>query len=61
MQRGKTICYHSDTFTQAVINHPTYDTELYALVQSVKKWNHYLMGKDTIIHIDHHPLQYLLS
>jgi hypothetical protein len=28
-----------------VINYPTYDKELYALVQSVKKWNHYLMGK----------------
>jgi hypothetical protein len=56
MQRGKPICYHSETFTQAVISYPTYDKELYALVQSVKKWKHYLMGKETIIHIDHQPL-----
>ena len=34
---------------------------LYALVQCVKKWKHYLMGKETIIHIDHQPLQYLQS
>jgi hypothetical protein len=34
---------------------------LHALVQSVKKWKHYLMGKETIIHIDHQPLQYLQS
>lgn len=34
------------------------DKELYALLQSVKKWNNYLMGKETIIHIDHQPLQY---
>jgi hypothetical protein len=61
MQRGKPICYHSETFTQVVINYPTYDKELYALVQSVKKWKHYLMGKETIIHIDHQPLQYLQS
>ena len=38
-----------------------YDKELYALVESVKKWKHYLMGKETIIHTDHQPLQYLQS
>jgi hypothetical protein len=42
-----------------VLNYPTYDKELYALVQAIKKWKHYLMGKETIIHIDHQPLQYL--
>ena len=31
------------------------------MVQSVKKWKHYLKGKETIIHIDRHPLQYLHS
>ena len=42
-------------------NYPTYDKELYALVQSVKKWKHYLIGKETIIHTDHQLLQYLQS
>ena len=37
MQHGKAICYHSETFNSAVVNYPTYDKELYALVQSVKK------------------------
>jgi hypothetical protein len=59
MQYRKFICYHSETFNQVVVNYPTYDKELYALVQSVKKWKHYLLGKETIIHTDHHPLQYL--
>lgn len=49
------------TFTSEVINYPTYDKELYALVHSVKKWKHYIMGKETIIHTDHQPLQYLRS
>jgi hypothetical protein len=38
MQYRKPICYHSETFNQVVIKYPTYDKELYALVQSVKKW-----------------------
>jgi hypothetical protein len=59
MQYRKPICYHFETFNQVVVNYPTYDKELYALVQSVKKWKHYLLGKETIIHTDHQPLQYL--
>jgi hypothetical protein len=45
MQQRKPICYHSETFSQVVVNYPTYDKELYALVQSVKKWKHYLMAR----------------
>jgi hypothetical protein len=59
MQGGRPICYHSKVFHGVVLNYPTYDKELYALVQDVKKWKYYLMGKETIIHIDHQPLQYL--
>ena len=61
MHHGKPISFHSETFNGAVTKYPTYDKELYALVQSVKKWKNYLMGKETIIHTDHQPLQYLQS
>ena len=37
MKYRNPICYHSETFNQFVVNYPTYDKELYALVQSVKK------------------------
>jgi hypothetical protein len=59
MQQCKPICIHSETFSKVVCNYPTYEKELYVLVQSVKKWKHYLRRKETIIHIDHQPLQYL--
>ena len=59
MQYLKPIYYHSKNFKQAVVNYPTYDKELYALAQSIKKWKHYLLEKETIIHIDHQPLQHL--
>ena len=61
MQHGKPISFHFEIFNGVVTKYPTYDKELYALVQSVKKWKHYLMGKDTIIHTDHQRLQYLQS
>jgi hypothetical protein len=48
MRRGKLVCYHSEMFHGGVLNYLTYDKELYALVQSIKKWKHYLMGKETI-------------
>jgi hypothetical protein len=59
MHGGRLICYHFEVFHRAVLNYPTYNKELYALVQVVEKWKHYLMGKDTIIHTDHQTLQYL--
>jgi hypothetical protein len=61
LQHGKPICFHYETFNGVVINYPTYYKDLYALVQSVKKWKHYLLGKETIVHTDHQPLQYLQS
>ena len=45
LQYGKPICFHSETFNGVVINYPTYDKELYALVQSVKKMEALLVGK----------------
>jgi hypothetical protein len=59
MQGGRHVCYHSEVFDGAVLNYPNYDKDVYTLVQDFKKWKHYLMGKDTIIHTDHQPLKYL--
>jgi hypothetical protein len=59
MKYRKNICYHSKKFNQVVFNYPTYDKELYSLVKIINKWKHYLLGKETIIHTNHQPLQYL--
>jgi hypothetical protein len=59
MQCGKPHCYHFELFHGAVLNYAPYDKELFSLVQVVKKWRDYLMGKDTIVHTNHQPLQYL--
>jgi hypothetical protein len=59
MQGGRAIYYHSEVFHGAILNYPTYNKDLYALVQALKKLKHYLMGNETIIHTDNQPLQYL--
>jgi hypothetical protein len=56
IQYRKPICYHSENFNQVVVKYPTYDKEFSALLQSINKWKHYLLGKETIIHTDHEPL-----
>jgi hypothetical protein len=61
IQGGMLVCYHSEVFHGAVLNYPTYDKDLYDLVQFVKKWKQCLMGKETIIYTNHLPLQYLQS
>ena len=53
LQNGKPIYFHSETFSKVVINYTTYDKELFSLVESVKKWKHYIMGNETMIHTDH--------
>jgi hypothetical protein len=56
MKGDNPICYYFDMFHGGVLNYPTYDKELYALVQVVKKWKNYLMGNETIIHTNHQSL-----
>ena len=46
-------------FFDIVCRYPTYDKELCAIVQACKQWKHYIVGKETIIHTDHKPLQFL--
>jgi hypothetical protein len=59
MQGERPVFYHSEILHGEVINYPTYEKELYALVQDFNKWKHYIMGNETIINTNHQPLQYL--
>jgi hypothetical protein len=37
----------------------TYDKELYALIQALKKWRHYLIPKEFVLYSDNHALQFV--
>ena len=47
------------TLIGAALNYPTYDKELYALVGTLKMWQHYLWPKNFVIYSDHKSLKYL--
>jgi hypothetical protein len=39
----------------------THDLELEAIVHTLKKWSHYLMGKKFELRTDHNGLKYLFD
>jgi hypothetical protein len=58
-QHGHLVAYHSETLSDTVQKYPTYDKEMYSIVQACRQWKHYILGKETIIHTDHKPLQFI--
>jgi hypothetical protein len=58
-QQGHPMEYHSETLFDTVRKYPTYDKEMYSIVQAFRQWKYYIMGKETIIHTDHKPLQFI--
>ncbi|KAA3460492.1 DNA/RNA polymerases superfamily protein [Gossypium australe] len=44
-----------------VVNYPTHDLELAAVVFALKVWRHYLYGEKSVIYTDHKSLKYLLT
>ena len=52
-QQVHPVAYHSETLSETVRKYPTYDKEMYSIVQAYRRWKHYILGRETIIHIDH--------
>ena len=59
MQEGQPIAYFSEKLSRATLKYPTYDKELYALVQALETWQHYLWPKEFVIHTNHESLKHL--
>jgi hypothetical protein len=58
-QHDHPVAYHSETLSDVVRKYPTYDKEMYSIVQACHQWRHYILGKETVIHTDHKPLQFM--
>jgi hypothetical protein len=58
-QHGHPMAYHSETLYDTIRKYPSYDKEMYSIVQACRQWKKYILGKQTIIHTDHKPLQFI--
>ena len=59
MQEKIPIAYFSEKLGGAMLNYPTYDKALYALIKALETWQHYLWPKEFVIHTDHESLKHL--
>ena len=57
-QSGQRVMFHFKTFSDPVRRYSTYEKEMYAIVQDLMEWRHYILGKETVILTDHKPLQF---
>ena len=57
-QHGHPVAYHSETLSDTVHKYPTYEKEMYFILQACSQWRNYILGKETFIHINHKPLQF---
>uniref|UniRef100_A0A2N9G1E0 Reverse transcriptase domain-containing protein n=1 Tax=Fagus sylvatica TaxID=28930 RepID=A0A2N9G1E0_FAGSY len=53
MQEGRPIAYFSEKLNDAKLKYLTYDKELYAIIQALRHWEHYLIGVDFTLYSDH--------
>ena len=57
IQESHPIAFYSEKLDSSKFNYFTYDKELYALVQTLKHWRHYLICKEFILFSDHEALK----
>ena len=58
-QDGHVIAYYSRTLRGAERNYSTIEQECLAIVESLKRFRHYLIGRQFAIITDHKPLEWL--
>jgi len=51
-QEGRLIAFFSEKLNDAKMKYSTYDKELYAIVQALNHWSHYLLPREFILYID---------
>ena len=58
-QEDRPVAFFSEKLNEAKKKYSSYDLELYAMVQALKKWRHYLLPKEFIVYTDNHALSFL--
>lgn len=53
------MAFFSEKLNKEKRKYSSYDLELYAMVQALKKWRHYLLPKEFIMYTNNHALSFL--
>ena len=55
-QEDRPIAYFSEKMNDAKNKYLSYDKEIYAIVQAMKHWRHYLMPREFVLYSDNYAL-----
>ena len=55
------VSYFSEKLNEAKVRYSNYDRELYAVVQAVRYWRHYLLHNEFTLYSDHDAVRFLHS
>jgi hypothetical protein len=58
-QDDRPIAYFSEKLSEEKLKYSMYDKEVYAIIQALKKWRHYLIPKEFVLYSDNHALQFV--
>ena len=58
-QEGRSLAFFSEKLVESRSKWSTYELELYALVWTLKHWEHYLVQREFVLYIDHQALQFI--
>ena len=60
-QEGHPIEFFSEKLNEARQKWTTYEQELFAVIQALKHWEHYLLHAEFVLHTDNQALTFLHS
>lgn len=60
-QKGRPVAFFSRTLSNAERKHPSVEKEAYAIVESLRKWRHFLMGKHFMLVTDQQSVCYMFN